>query len=268
MNLIVSSRSVPVLRTLWRTALPAVASLVAISAEAQIQVDHAVVEFDELVRSYNAIVLGDATFNNGQHSHAGVAVGGNLTSNGWIYAQQVDSGADPTLYVTGTTTLNGESKLERGYATLNPGQTGTWNSPNPRDLTSGGGKLTVQNNTNIAQATLDPRTNPAPAGWNWATLETQFIKISETLAAAAQTTGASIHLDGQTLVFDAGTNTSGSVVFNLTATLLTGLGYYSGVVVNVPADTVFIINVSGFDGGSLFAGTEARTLTAAPTTTR
>jgi choice-of-anchor A domain-containing protein len=219
-----------------------------------------VVDFDALVRNYNLVTFGNASFGGGYgDTHGPLAVQGNLSlSGGSIAAQPGTFGvsSDPTLYVGGSLTLTGGTTyLSSGYASLNSGLSGSWDGTQ-RQLTTGGGILSSIN-SGAALAAADPRTNPAPSGWNWASLQSQAAQISSTLAAATAT--GSVQINGQTLSFVAPQNATGVVVFNFDASLLSGNSYngqmFTNVSFNVPTNDLFVVNVTNITSGQTLLGT-------------
>ncbi len=217
--------------------------------------------FDHLVRNYNAVVFGNATFTNYGDTWGPLAVGGNLTLNGGAVAIKPNlftPGADPTLYVNGQLTLTNDVHLNSGYAST-PNVTGSWTfTPTNQRIWQGGpggGKL-YSANSNDPQANTSPLSNPAPANWNWASIESQAISLSASLAATAASGTIAVNNGNQTLTFTASGPSAGTVVFNLDASLL-GTGTYNGqnfsnVQFNIGADQNFAINVINANGKTLF----------------
>jgi choice-of-anchor A domain-containing protein len=225
---------------------------------AQTSVNNAVTEYSQLIHNYNLISLGSATFDNYGDTEGPLAINGNLTltGSGAVATQPAEFGltSNPTLYVNGQLTLGGTNMLNSGYASL-PNLTGTWTwNASQKTLTGGGGALSSINSSS-PQAGNNPRTNPAPSGWNWSTLSSSFTAISNTLAAA--TTNGTITISGQTMSFVAPTGmTSGVAVFTLNAALLNGDMYngtmFSNVQFNVPNNIDFVINVINAAGTTIF----------------
>ncbi len=112
-------------------------------------------------------------------------------------------------------------------------------------------------NSADAKASIDPRLNAGPSGWNWTTAANTFNQISTNLGGMAQSAGAQISVDGgQNLTFTT-TATTGVVIFDLDASLLSGNSYnghsFSNISVNVPSGVDYVINVIGLcDGDTLF----------------
>ena len=216
--------------------------------------------FDSLVRNYNAVVFNDASFANYGDTWAGLAVGGNLSLNGGSIAIHSDlyaATSDPTLYVNGQLSLSGDTQLNSGYAST-PNLTGTWtySNDNQRKLAGSGGNLSSANSS-AAQANTNPINNPMPSGWNWSTVQAQAVSISTSLAAAAATGIISVNTGNQTLVFSsANTTTTGTVVFNLDASLL-GSGTYNGqnfssLTFAIGANQNAVVNVLNANGRTIF----------------
>lgn len=228
----------------------------AVRAQAYVQ---AVSDFDALVREYNVITFGNATFTNYGDTWGPVAVGGNLTLNGGAVAIHSDVSTvsnDPTLYVNGQLTVTGDVQLNNGYASL-PNDTGSWTWNSTQKVltsTTTGGKLYSINSSNPLAAN-DPRTNAGPTGWNWASIQSQATTLSATLAAAAQT--GTIAVNGsQTLTFVSTTTADGVVVFQLDASLL-GNGTYNGqafsnLSFSIGANQTAVVNVINAAGKTLF----------------
>ncbi|QYM80212.1 choice-of-anchor A family protein [Horticoccus luteus] len=230
-----------------------------IPLRAQLTPDQALATYDQLTRSYNVITLGDLTLNN-THTDGGIAVGGNLTvGSGTIIGlfSNPSAGADPALYANGAVTFNGNSQINNGYVST-PAMSGsvTW-TYNPagnnyqRQLVTGSGMMAY--NTSDARAYTDPRTVTGPNGWNWSSVGSSLIAVSNALAAANAT--GTIGVSGQTLTFTS--NASGVTVFNLDASRIVN-GYYdangdgffdqnterlSDIKANLAADQYFVINV-------------------------
>lgn len=219
----------------------------------------AVNQFSEIMRDYNAVVLNNGNFQN-SNMQGSIAVRNNLTTSGGsiAYGKAIYANSpNPTLYVGGTLTVNGETKLESGYASL-PGSSGQFIQVNANQRhfkTSNGGKLNMDNLT-APQSYTDPRnsqTNPPPANWNWATIESQAISLSAQLAAANAT--GTIQMVNQTLTFSSVDTSPGVVVFNLDASLLSG-NYYNNQMVSgfnfaIGENQTFVINVLNADGKTL-----------------
>jgi len=144
--------------------------------------------------------------------------------------------------------------LNSGYASL-PHLTGSWSWNASQDTLTGGGGALSSINAGSSRSGTDPRLNPAPTGWNWSTLSSSFVAISNTLAAA--TSNGTITISGQTMSFVAPTGmTSGVAVFTLNAALLNGNQYngttFSNVQFNVPNNIDFVINVINAAGNTIF----------------
>lgn len=241
----------------------------AASLYAQMTVDQAVGRFDQLVRNYNLISFGNASFTNYGDTEGPLAVGGNLHLDGGSVGNspaKYGVTSDPTLYVAGQLTLNNFTHLNSGYAST-PGLGGgyTWDATQRR-LTGGGGTLSTSNSNNPL-ASADPRANPAPANWSWSSLQSDLIAVSSVLAAAPAT--GTIQISGQTLQFVAPAGqTSGVVVFTLDMANFSGNLYdangnksfdqnnerVSNVQINVPEGVAYVVNVINANGTTIFGG--------------
>lgn len=249
-----SSRLFPVLLTLGAVLLGTVAARAQSAAQA-------VNQFDALVRNYNVISFGNASFtNNYGDTHGPLAVQGNLTLQGGSIGDQparYGPTSDPVLFVGGSLTLSGTTQLGTGYASISAANnaSGTWDGQQRR-LTTGGGILSTSNSSNPLAAN-DPRTNAGPSNWNWATLQGQAQSISNTLSAAA--INGAVQINGQTLSLVASTGAAGVVVFNLDASKLSGNTYngqmFSSVQINVPTDQLFVVNVTNLAQNQTLFGT-------------
>ncbi len=215
--------------------------------------------FDTLVRNYNAVVFGNASFTNYGDTWGPLAVNGNLSLNGGAVAIKPElftAGADPTLYVNGQLSLSNDVHLNSGYAST-PNVTGTWtfSNDNQRLFQGGGGKLYAAN-SNHALANNDPRTNAAPDNWNWASIQSTATSLSAELAAVAASGTVAVNTGNQTLTFTPDGPAGGTVVFNLDASLLgtqTYNGqYFSNLQFNMGAEQNFVINVLNANGKTLF----------------
>jgi len=227
-------------------------------ARAQTAGQQAVASFDQLVRSYNLISLGNASFTSYGDTEGALAVAGNLSLDGGAVATKTPAagvGPAPTLYVGGNLTLNGTTSLNSGYAST-PALGGGWSWDGTQARLSGGGGVLSTINSSDSLARSDPRGNPAPTAWNWTTLADSFKSISATLAAIPPT--GTISISGQTLSLLApvSAQTGDVVTFTLNANLLSGNTYdgqmFSNVQFNVPAGLNFVVNVVNADGKTLF----------------
>jgi choice-of-anchor A domain-containing protein len=218
--------------------------------------------------NFNLISLGSASFNNYGDTQGSLAVNGSLTlsGSGSIGDNPIATGnsawnSNPSLYVTGQLNLGSgtTTSLNSGYAAL-PGLTSgnwSWNS-GQKTLTAhgyNGGSLSSVN-AGTANAGNNPIGNPAPAGWNWTTLQTSLNSISSSLAAAAANGSIAVG-SSQNLEFIAPTGqTTGVAVFNLNANLLSGNTYngqtFSNIQVDVPAGLTYVINVVNAAGTTIF----------------
>lgn len=225
-------------------------------ASGQTAVQQALTTFDSAVRDYNVITLTNLTLN-GTHTDGGVAVGSNFTVGNSVIAMQTNAGTNPALYVNGQIDLTANSQFNNGYAStpnLSNALTWTYNPSNnqyQRGLTDG--CYTLSYNTSNAQAYTNPRNVAGPSGWNWATLQSDIVSASATLAAATAT--GTIGISGQNLTFSS--SASGVVVFNLDASKIVN-GIYdlngdncydqnteriSNIQLNLAADQYFVVNL-------------------------
>lgn len=235
-------------------AIAALGVLAAVGVRAQSGAE-AVISFDNLVRNYNLITFGNASFSEYGDTEGGIAIGGNLTLSGnsgaiGNHAASIGLTSDPTLYVAGQLISNTYTSLNGGYAAM-PNVTGwTWNE-NDKRLVNGGGTLSLSN----ATTRTNPLTNPAPANWNWTTMQASAIAISNSLAAMTPT--GSISVSGGTLMFSANSASAGDVVaFYLDANLLSGMSYngmsFSSIGMSIPTDVTYVVNVANANGQTLF----------------
>lgn len=206
----------------------------------------AVRTFDSLVRDYNLIAFGNASFN--QHESEGkLAVQGNLSLNSFTVAaiSSTVSTNDPALYVGGQLTLNNDSHLNTGSAYL-PSTTGTYSGSTFYPST--GGKLIINSGAG------NPAGASAPSNWNWSSIQSQAVSASQAIAMATPT--GSIAVNGQTLTFSSTSGTAGVVVFNLDMSLLSGASYnaqyFSSISFALGANQTGVINVTNYDGKTLF----------------
>lgn len=247
-------RFLPVLLTLGAVLWGAVAA----RAQAVAQAVH---DFDALVRNYNLVSFGNASFTgNYGDTHGPLAVQGNLTVHGGSIGDQptrYGPTSDPVLFVGGTLTMSGTTQLGTGYASISSANnaSGSWDG-GQRRLTTGGGILSTSNSSNPLAAN-DPRTNAGPSNWNWQTLQGQAQAVSNTLAAAAL--NGTVQINGQTLTLVASSGAAGVVVFNLDASQLIGNTYngqmFSSIQFNVPSDQVFVVNVTNLAQNQTLFGT-------------
>jgi choice-of-anchor A domain-containing protein len=221
----------------------------------------AVNDFDALVRSYNVIVFSDATFTNYGDTWGPVAVAGNLALSGGavgIHSNLYPAMADPTLYVNGQLTLNNDVQLNSGYASA-PNVSGTWSFSNDNQRLfqggPGGGKLFSANSADPL-ANVDPRNNPTPANWNWATIQSTATSLSSALAATALSGTISVNTGNQSLTFTPNGPSAGVAVFQLDASLL-GNGTYNGqafsnLQFDLGSNQTFAIKVINANGRTIF----------------
>lgn len=235
------------------------AALTTASAYAGLTVEQALLSFDQKVRDYNLISFGNVTLSGGQDTEAGLAVKGNLTLNGsWSIGShpgEFDENTDPTLFVGGGLTISSgaTAKLESGYASMqNIGSGWTWNSVGEKLTKSSNGTFTSINSAH-AKANLSAKSNAGPSGWNWSTLETQFMDLSTTFNAFANNGTIGVNTSNQTLEFRAASGAKGPIVVDLDMNLLNGSSYngktFSNVQFYVPAGSSFIVNVINIASG-------------------
>lgn len=249
------------MRDLLRSCVPALLALCSSVVASATVVGSALVQFDHDIRNYNLISFGDASFTRYGDTEGGLAVAGKLTLDGGTIAAQPGKfglTSDPTLYVGGGLKVYSEARLQSGYASLaaSPNSGWSWNAPQNR-LTSAGSTFSTVN-TPHPRGDIDPRLNPGPAGWNFASLYTSFVGISQTLASATGT--GLVEITGQTLRFKApAAGAHGAIVFDFDANLLSGSTYagqfFSNIQFDVPAETAYVINVRNAAGRTLFGST-------------
>ncbi|MCF3648522.1 collagen-binding domain-containing protein [Synoicihabitans lomoniglobus] len=234
----------------------------------QVAVNNAVYTVDQAMRNYGLISFNNASLTNYGDTWGPIAVGGNLHLDGGSIAQKANlygNSSDPSLYVAGNLTMRNYVHLENGYASL-PGLTGSWTwDGTQKRLTGGGGTLSTSN-TNNPLGAVDPRTNPTPQNFNFASIQAELAQASATLAATAA--NGLIAISGQTLTFSANGQTSGVVVFNLDMNDFNGVLYdanhngqwnqnterVSQVKIDVPTDVTYVINVLNATGKTIFNG--------------
>lgn len=220
--------------------------------------DAAVAQFDQNVRNYNLISFGNASFTSYGDTEGGLAIAGNLSLDGGAIAAQPGKFGltnDPTLYLGGSLSVNNTAYLQSGYAAINsvanPGW--SWSAIDNR-LTNGGSTFSTINTPNPL-GDIDPRLNAGPSGWSFASLQSSFLGISQTLAGA--TANGSISISGQTLNLAANNPAAtGVIVFDLDANLLSGSSYngqyFSNVQFSVPTGSAYVVNVRNAAGRTLF----------------
>lgn len=242
------------------------------AARAHAGAEQAVASLDQLTQGYNLISFGNTTFGgNYGDTQGALAVNGNLTMHGTgQIAEHAGAGAGkPSLYVTGELNLDSGqyTRLKNGYAYL-PNATGTWNS-STKELTKSNGGVYSAINSSDPLGSTDPRMTQGSAPWDWASLNTSLVGVSNALAAAAST--GTIGVSGQNMTFNANGQTSGVVVFTLDANDFNGTIYdangdgvfdqnnerISNFAVNIPSDMVYVINVVNFGGKTLLDGINA-----------
>jgi len=208
--------------------------------------------FDELVREYNLVAFGNASFS-GHSIQGGLAVQGNLSLSGSSgIGSHHSTSPDPSLFVSGKLTLHNDSSIGKGYASVNSTQNGHLQFKDNNRL-EGGGKLLLND------IKTNPLTNAGPANWNWATIQSQALSISNTLKNAAQTGTIAVNTSSQTLTFTSSSSQPGVVVFQLDASKL-GHSSYDGILnvnkiaFNLAADQTAVVNVINWDNKMLFSG--------------
>lgn len=145
-------------------------------------------------------------------------------------------------------------QLNNGYAST-PNVTGSWTwTANQSKLSNGSGNLYSVNSTNPLAAN-DPRTNPGPAGWNNAAIQSQAVSISGILAGLSPNGTVSVN-GSQQLTFTSNLSGAGVAVFQLDASLL-GNGTYngqniSGISFSLGADQTAVVNVINASGKTIF----------------
>gem|GEM_PF-6121716 len=218
-------------------------------AQATVQ---AVNTFDSLVRNYNLVAFGNASFS-GHSIQGGLAVQGNLTlSSTPGIGSNYGTGADPTLFVGGKLTLKNDSSVSTGYVSVNSTANSHLNVSG-NQVTMGGGKLLLNGNSS------NPLNNLPPANWNWATIQSQAISISQTLKNAAQTGTIAVNPAKQALTFTSTTTAAGVVVFQLDANKLgqssyDGINNVNNIMFNLAPNQTAVVNVINWDGKNLFSG--------------
>jgi choice-of-anchor A domain-containing protein len=221
-------------------------------------IDGDVNAFATYARNYNLVTLGNATLGGSSDTQGGIAVGGNLAINGaWTIASTYSDSPDPSLFLNGQLSLTSSTTYENNGYMSAKNLTGGWSFAS-KDLSEvvGGNTYNVYMNSSDPKASIDPRSNAGPTGWNWTTESSEFATISTSLSTQAQTTGASITVDSQNLDFTS-TATSGVVVFDLDASKLSGNTYngssFGNIQINVPTGVDYVINVLHLaDGQTLF----------------
>jgi len=204
--------------------------------------------------AYNLISFGSTTLAGSSDTQGGIAVGGALSIGGsWTIASQSAPGTDPSMYVAGSLSLSGNTMVNNGYASLpGLGSGWTWNS-SQKELTGGGGTLSM--NSSASQASTNPIDNPIPTGWNWSTEQSDYDSISTSLADAS--TNGTISVNSQNLVLTTSV-TSGVAVFDLDAAELSSGSYdgnaLSNIQINVPTGVTYVINVTNLSAGQTLFG--------------
>jgi choice-of-anchor A domain-containing protein len=231
--------------------------------------------FATYARNWNLVTLGNATFSGSSDTQGGIAVGGNLSVSGsWVFASNNSDTPDPSLFLNGQLSLSGSTDYQNnGYASmvnLTNSTTGTGshavtttysfaNKSLTETITTSGGSTSdnLYMNSGDSKATIDPRLNAGPTGWNWTTAANVFNQISTNLGGMAQTAGAAISVDAGSNLNFTSTATTGVVIFDLDTSLLSGNTYnghtFSNIAINVPSGVDYVINVIGLcNGDSLF----------------
>jgi choice-of-anchor A domain-containing protein len=262
-------RALPTIKLL--SCLAALA-LAAAAVRAQ-TVASALYNYETSVRDYNLVTLSTTaatTLSNYGDTEGALAIRGALTiDNGGAIAAQADAGSDPSLYVGGKLTVSGNVMLNAGYASVNSAANSsnfTWDGAEKQLVAKGssvnGNDLSLAN----SGSTTNPLTGAAPSNWNWSTINSNLVADSSTLANAAlngtSVIGGTISVDsGQNLTFTPNSTpaANATVIFTLNADLLTAGTTYNGstfsnIVVNVPSDVNYVVNVVNASGATLFSG--------------
>lgn len=254
-------RSSGISASLALAAMHLAASLAIAGAARAASANDAAAAFEQLAGHHNLISLGDARLINYGDTEGGLAIGGNLIISGGVIAAHPEKTGQPgsfaTLYAKGAVTANGLVMLQSGHAALpGIGSGNQWNA-GAQILRHGNTQILSQVNSPDPQKTVDPRAPALDPAWDFAALGTQFRALSSAFAAAPATGAVSVI--GQNLTFSADPAiTHGAIVFNLDASLLIGNRYngalISNIVIDVPASTLFVINVLNASGRTLFGG--------------
>lgn len=247
-----------IMRVHSRTTTALLILLSATVASTAATVESALVQFDQSVRNYNLISFGNASFVQYGDTEGGLAVGGNLFLDGGAVAahpHKFGLTSDPTLFVGGQLSVNSTAMLQSGYASIAAlgNLSWSWNGLDNRLLRDFATFSTV--NTPHPLGDVDPRLNAGPAGWNFASLRTRLIGVSQTLAGA--TANGVIEISGQNFRFKAPQAAShGAIVFDFDASLLVGNTYagqmFSNIQFDVPTGAAFVVNVRNAADRTLF----------------
>jgi len=246
--------------------LLAVAAMSLGSLRAQ-SVASALYNFETEVRNYNLVALSSTattTFSSYGDTEGGIAVNGNLSISGGSIDDQVSTTPNPSLFVSGTLTLNGNTQLNAAYASVSSSNNSalyTW-CPSTDTLTANNnsGSLNITN----SGSTTDPIGAAAPTNWNWST-ETSDLTADSTALANATANGTTvvagtISVNSQNLTFTPDTTpaTDSTVIFTLNAADLSGNSYngssFSNISISVPNDVNYVIDVVNASGTTLFSG--------------
>lgn len=219
--------------------------------------------FESSVEDYNLVSLNNVTLDNVGDTQGGLAVGGSLTVTSTTYVATgpqavLPSSSNPTLYVAGGLTLDGNTLgINAGYAAL-PGLSSsnwTWGATQKQLVESGNGGTFSQSNGSGTNSGNNPIGNPIPANWNWSTIGSNLSADSTNLYNAAVNGTISVS-SGNLLFTPNSTPAAGStVVFSITGAQLNSLSF-SNVSINVPADVNYVINVVNAQGMTLFGSGE------------
>jgi len=235
------------------------------SARAQ-SVASSLYNFETEVRNYNLVALSSAattTFSSYGDTEGGIAINGNLSISGGSIDDQTSSAPNPSLYVSGTLTLNGGTQLNASYASISTSNSSayTWNASN-KDLVANNnsGDLNITN----SGSSVDPLGAAAPTNWNWTTEASQLTSDSTTLANATANgttvVAGTISVNSQNLTFTPNSTPAAdsTVIFTLNASDLSGNSYngssFSNISISVPSDVNYVINVVNAGGTTLFSG--------------
>lgn len=232
-------------------ALASACALAATETKA-LGINRAVELFDENVRNYNLIALGDA-----YHAHTtegAIAVAGLLQLTG-TGTQQLAStygtgSTDPAVYVGGEVQLRPGGILQSNQGSISlPRQfDATWDPTQRRLYTDSSRSSWVQ------MASPDnPVLNSGPANWDLDALRASFSEVSDTLGSATAT--GSFRLEGQTLSLSGAQ--WGLGVFDLDVSRFDWMGV-SLLDLSVPSDAVYVINVRNADGATFLGNLNTR----------
>jgi len=220
---------------------------------AQVIPEELLARYENLVRDYNVVTLGNLNLN-GVHTDGGIAVGGNLTlGNNTVLVRDNIVSSNPTVYVNGQITLNSNAQLNHGFVSAPNISSTAWsyNPPNQQRGIKINGR-TLSYNTSHPSSFENPKDVSGPAGWNWTDVRAEALSISAGLAGLSP--NGTITVNSQSLTFVSSGSTV--TVFTLDANRL-GNGFYdvnndgifqeseriANLKINIGADEYFVINV-------------------------